>query len=87
MGPGMILLLTENQWILVNTKINIIELSIINILFAKKKKQNNNSLFSSFFPPPSDSLGYNAMLFHQTFFEVCNLFGVQRKCHSHLSDF
>ena len=24
MGPGMILLLTENQWILVNTKINII---------------------------------------------------------------
>ena len=86
MGPGMILLLTENQWILVNTKINIIELSIINILFAKKKKKNP-LYFLHFFPPPSDSLGYNAMLFHQTFFEICNLFGVQRKCHSHLSDF
>lgn len=49
MGPGMILLLTENQWILVNTKINIIELSIINILFAKKKQQ----LFIFFIFPPS----------------------------------
>lgn len=48
----MILLLTENQLILVNTNINIVELSIIRILFAKKK----SLYFLYIFVPPSQTL-------------------------------
>lgn len=85
MWPGAILLLTENQLILVNSKTNILEVSIIGILFVKKKKKI--SLFSSLFSSIVDLLDYCIMLFRQTFFEVCNLFEVQRKCHAPTSQF